>query len=145
MTLLKQLLLGVIGLAAGGTIAAGVYAFLAIIGVFVRLIGKTGTKRRILLYETVIVLGGIWGNLMDLFWIRVPMGDVLGLLFLGTGGLCIGVFVGCLAMSLAETLKALPVMNRRIRLAVGFPYVVLWIGIGKMLGSLFYFYQQIGG
>ncbi len=68
MTLLKQLLLGVIGLAAGGTIAAGVYAFLAIIGVFVRLIGKTGTKRRILLYETVIVLGGISGCLWGMCW-----------------------------------------------------------------------------
>ena len=64
MTLLKQLLLGVIGLAAGGTIAAGVYAFLAIIGVFVRLIGKTGTKRRILLYDTLIVMVVILRNLM---------------------------------------------------------------------------------
>ena len=141
MTLLKQLLLGVIGLAAGGTIAAGVYAFLAIIGVFVRLIGKTGTKRRILLYETVIVLGGILGNLMDLFWIRVPMGDVIGLLFLGTGGLCIGVFVGCLAMSLAETLKALPTLTRRIRLAVGLPYVIFFIAAGKLAGSLLYFWR----
>ena len=141
MTLLKQLLLGVIGLAAGGTIAAGVYAFLAIIGVFVRLIGKTGTKRRILLYETVIVLGGILGNLMDLFWIRVPMGDVIGLLFLGTGGLCVGVFVGCLIMSLAETLNALPVLSRRLRLKTGLPYVILGIAAGKCAGAVFYFFR----
>ena len=141
MTLLKQILLGVIGLAAGGTIAAGVYAFLAIIGVFVRLIGKTGTKRRILLYETVIVLGGILGNLMDLFWIRVPMGDVIGLLFLGTGGLCIGVFVGCLALSLAESLKALPTLPRRVRLAVALPYVIFFIAAGKLAGSLLYFWR----
>ena len=34
-------------------------------------------------------------------------------------------------MSLAETVKALPVMNRRIRLAVGFQYVILAIVTGK--------------
>ncbi len=141
MILLRQILLGIIGLSAGGTIAAGVYAFLAIIGVFVRLIGKTGTKKHILLYETVIVLGGILGNLMDLFHIRLPMGDVPGLIFLGAGGLCVGVFVGCLAMSLAETLKALPTLSRRVRLAVGFPYVIFFIAAGKLTGSLLYFWR----
>ena len=42
MILLKKCLLAFFGLCAGGIIAAGVYAFLAIIGVFVRLMGKTG-------------------------------------------------------------------------------------------------------
>lgn len=42
--LLKQIFLGFTGLCAGGIIAAGVYAFLAIIGVFPRLMGRTGTK-----------------------------------------------------------------------------------------------------
>ena len=144
MTLLKQLLLGVIGLAAGGTIAAGVYAFLAIIGVFVRLIGKTGTREHILLYETVIVLGGILGNLMDLFQLRVPMGEIGGYIFLGAGGLCTGVFVGCLAMSLAETLKAMPVICRRIRLSVGLQYLILSIGLGKLTGSLLFFLTGMG-
>lgn len=41
---LRQSLLVFIGLCAGGVIAAGVFAFLAIIGVFPRVIGKTGTK-----------------------------------------------------------------------------------------------------
>ena len=137
----KNLLLGVIGLAAGGTIAAGVYAFLAIIGVFVRLIGKTGTKRHILLYETMIVLGGVLGNLMDLFQLRLPLGAGAGHIFLGAAGLCTGVFVGCLALSLAETLKALPTLTRRIRLAVGFPCVILSIAAGKLVGSLLYFWR----
>ena len=43
--LLKQIFLGFTGLCAGGIIAAGVYAFLAIIGVFPRLMGRTGTRR----------------------------------------------------------------------------------------------------
>ena len=56
--LLKQIFLGFTGLCAGGIIAAGVYAFLAIIGVFPRLMGRTGTRRHLILYETVIVAGG---------------------------------------------------------------------------------------
>ena len=65
--LLKQLFLGFIGLCAGGIIAAGVFAFLAIIGVFPRLIGKTKTRGHIMLYETLIILGGAVGNVLDIY------------------------------------------------------------------------------
>lgn len=139
--LIRQILLGIIGLCAGGVIAAGVFAFLAIIGVFPRLIGKTKTTGHILMYETFIILGGIIGNLVDLYEIPIRVG---GFAFLAVFGLSVGIFVGCLVMSLAETLKALPVMNRRIRLAVGIQYVILAIGIGKFMGSLFYFSRGIG-
>lgn len=53
-------------------------------------------------------------------------------------------FVGCLVMSLAETLQALPVFSRRIHLAVGFQYVILSIALGKLMGSLIYFVTGIG-
>lgn len=127
--------LGLLGLSAGGVIAAGVFAFLAIIGVFPRLMGRTGTKR-IMLYETLIVLGGILGNVSDLYEIPIGVG---GNVVLGIFGLASGIFVGCLVMSLAETLKALPVINRRIRLAVGLQYVILSVALGKLVGSLVYF------
>ena len=42
-------------------------------------------------------------------------------------------------MSLAETLKALPILNRRIGLAVGLQYLILSIALGKLAGSLAYF------
>ena len=47
-------------------------------------------------------------------------------------------------MSLAETLKALPVLSRRLRLAVGLPYLLLSIAAGKCAGSLYYFLYGIG-
>lgn len=133
--------LAFIGLSAGGVIAAGVFAFLAIIGVFPRLIGKTRTNRHILLYETVIVVGGVLGNVSDIYEVPILWG---GNLFLGIFGLSVGIFVGCLVMSLAETLKALPTINRRIHLAVGLQYVILSIGIGKLIGSLTYFARAMG-
>ena len=122
----QNVALGFLGLSAGGIIAAGVFAFLAIIGVFPRIMGRTGTKR-IFLYETLIILGGIWGNVSDIYEIHIGF------------GLASGLFVGCLVMSLAETLKALPVMNRRIGLAVGLQYVILSVALGKLVGAIAFF------
>lgn len=139
--LLRQVLLVFIGVSAGGVIAAGVFAFLAMIGVFPRLIGKTATHRHILLYETVITLGGAAGNFIDLAKPSIHIG---GNLFLGIFGLSVGIFVGCLVMSLAETLKALPIFSRRIRLASGLPFAVLSIALGKLLGSLVFFSGNFG-
>ncbi len=138
---LKEVFLVFIGLSAGGIIAAGVFAFLAIIGVFPRLIGKTQTKKHILLYESFIILGGILGNISDIYEIPIGFG---GNLALGIYGLSAGIFVGTLVMSLAETLKALPVISRRIHLAVGLQYLILSIGLGKLIGSLIYFTSNLG-
>ena len=154
--LLKQIVLFLAGLCAGGILAAGVFAFLAIIGVFPRVIGKTGTKGHILLYETVIISGGILGNLLDLYEFPVPVaekaalilgperGRLIGEILLGAFGVFTGIFVGCLAMSLAETLKAMPVICRRIRLSVGLQYLILSIGLGKLTGSLLFFLTGMG-
>lgn len=137
----RQLLMAVIGLSAGGVIAAGVFAFLAIIGVYPRLIDKTKTGNHIFLYETVIIVGGILGNVSDIYEIPLHFG---GNLLLSVCGLSVGIFVGCLVMSLAETLKALPVISRRINLAVGLQYLILSIGIGKLVGSLLFFSRGMG-
>ena len=153
---IRTLFLAVMGLASGGIIAAGVFAFLAIIGVFPRLIGKTRTWDHIFLYETVIILGGTLGNVMDLYEFPIPVargaaaffgpyaGNLAGGLVTGIIGLSIGIFVGCLVMSLAETLQALPVISRRIHLAVGFQYLILSIALGKMTGAFLYFLRGMG-
>ena len=54
MMLLKEGLLALIGLSAGGIIAAGVFAFIVTIGVVVRLIGKTHTAKHVRLFEDMI-------------------------------------------------------------------------------------------
>lgn len=138
---LKNCFMGFIGLCSGGIVAAGVFAFLAIIGVFPRLIGKTKTNGHIFLYETMIILGGIIGNVLDLYEFPVLFG---GNVVLGIFGFCVGIFVGCLVMSLAETLKAVPVMNRRIHLAVGIQYIILCLAVGKLTGALIYFSRGMG-
>lgn len=136
---LNYILLGAIGLCAGGVIAAGVFAFIVTIGVVVRLIGKTHTAKHIRLVEDSIVVGGAVGNLANLYKIPIPGGAAV-LVLLGLGG---GIFVGCLIMSLAETLNALPVLSRRIRLSTGLQYVILAMAAGKGVGALLYFF--LGG
>lgn len=49
-----------------------------------------------------------------------------------------GIFVGSLAMSLAESLKVIPIMFKRTKLATGIPVIVVMIALGKGLGT---FYQ----
>lgn len=147
---LRQIFLLFIGLCAGGIIAAGVFAFLAIIGVFPRIIGKTRSHSHIYLYETIIIIGGVFGNLVDVYEFPMPIGTpgiglpFIGHLILAAFGIGSGIFVGCLVMSLAETLKAFPVISRRIRLAVGLQYMILAIALGKLVGSFSYFIFGIG-
>lgn len=133
---LKTVFLIFLGLSAGGVISAGIFAFLAIIGVYPRLIQVTHTREHVLLYETLLIAGGTAGNVMDLY--RIPIAGS-GRLFLIFWGLFTGVFVGCLVMSLAETLKAFPVLGRRIRLSVGIQYMILSMAAGKFAGALIYF------
>ena len=137
----QQAILAFIGVSAGGVVAAGVFAFLAIIGVFPRLIGKTGTRHHIILYETVIILGGVVGNLFDLYEFPILSG---GNMVLGILGLAVGIFVGCLVMSLAETLKTVPILARRIHLAVGLQYIIFSIAAGKLCGAFVYFAREMG-
>ena len=143
MTFLKYAFLIFFGICAGGVIAAGVYAFLAMIGVFVRLMGRTNTGKKACLYEKWIIAGGILGNAADIYEIPMILGKGPGTLFLTAAGLSIGVFVGCLAMSLAETLKALPAMSRRIGLAAGLQYLILGIAAGKFAGAWIYFWKGL--
>lgn len=136
MMLLKEGLLALIGLSAGGIIAAGVFAFIVTIGVVVRLIGKTHTAKHVRLFEDMIVFGGTAGNVVYLYRPSLPGGFPL-LVLMGLGS---GIFVGCLIMSLAETLDSVPVLSRRIRLSTGLQYVILGIAAGKLCGALYHFF-----
>lgn len=141
MTWINHLLLGLVGLAAGGSVAAGTFAFLVMLGVIPRMVGRSKTAKEIMWYENAIILGGILGNLATVFVdISLPFGHV----FIGLFGIAAGIFVGCNAMALAEALKTFPIIFRRMKLKVGLSYLVLAFAVGKTLGSLLYFFRQIG-
>lgn len=132
VTILQNILLAFIGLSGGIAVAGGVFAFISILGILPRLAGKLRLASYIYHLETIIALGGIAGNIFTVFKVPVPLG-IPGLLVFG---LFAGIFVGCLAMALAETLKVIPVLCQRTNLRVGLPYLILAMSLGKGLGSL---------
>ena len=136
MTLIRQCALGILGLCSGVAVAAGVFAFITMLGIVPRMADRTNTAKHIYLYENAIILGGALGNIWYLFEISLPLTAI----YLGVFGLFSGIFVGCLAMALAETLRLLPIMINRLQIQQGFPLVVLGIALGKMTGTLFQYF-----
>lgn len=133
---IKEVLMGITGLAAGTMVAAGVFALITSIGVIPRMADKSHTASHIKSYETAVILGGIWGNLMNIFDIPFPLTWVALLIF----GLFSGVFVGSLATALAESVNSTAVFSRRIKLHRGMGVIILSTALGKAIASLLFFY-----
>lgn len=139
----KEVILAVIGLSAGLIVAGGLFAFIASLGVVSDIADRTHTGKHILLYEDMTSLGGIIGNLVwlyrDAININGVIGEMVGGVLLSVFGLFGGIFTGCWAISLAETLNVFPIFIRRVKLVRGIPYIILSIAIGKGVGSFIYF------
>ena len=134
---IRHAFLGLFGFSAGIAIAAGTFAFIIMIGIVPRIAARSNTAKHTFCYENAILLGGLCGDLLSVFLdVQIPGGRPLLILY----GFCAGIFVGCVAVALAEILKALPIFLRRVRMKEGLPWVVLFMALGKMLGSFFYFF-----
>lgn len=136
MNLIKYITLILIGFCSGIVISGAVFAFIAIIGLVPRLAKRTNTTKHIRLYEQAIILGGIFGTSTLIFNYYIPLSNFI-IIFLA---LCSGIFIGSLAISLAEILDVVPILSRRARIQSGMQYFVLAIAIGKFIGSIIYFY-----
>ena len=134
--MIRYSLLAIIGFAGGLIVAAGVFAFITLLGVLNRLASKTNTAKHILLYENMVILGGILGNTWFIYQWDIPFG-IIGLILFG---LFSGIFGGCQAMALAEVLDVIPIFAKRIKIKYGMPYIVASIAIGKAVGAFFQLY-----
>lgn len=134
--MIRYCLLAIIGFAGGLVVAAGVFAFITLLGVLNRLASKTNTAKHILLYENMVILGGILGNTWFIYQWDIPFG-IIGLILFG---LFSGIFVGCQAMALAEVLDVIPIFAKRIKIKYGMPYIVASIAFGKAVGAFFQLY-----
>ena len=124
------------GLVAGGAIAAGTFAFVMIIGVVPRLIGKCHRAAGTMCFENAIISGAAIGCVWSVFpKVQIPFGWLMLLVF----GLSAGIFVGCIALALAEILDTFPILFRRMHIKRGLFWVVLSIALGKMCGSFYFF------
>lgn len=132
---MKEVFLGFIGLASGTAVSAGVFSFIITVGVVPRIIGKSRTANDVILYENAVILGGTLGNIFALFHLPLHLGIWLVILF----GLSAGIFVGCLAVALAEILNTFPIMFRRLGVKEGLSFIMLFMALGKMAGALYFY------
>ncbi len=139
---LKQCYLGLCGLSLGFAVSGGVFTVLVAVGLVTRFIGKTHTASHIIWYEQTISAGTIVGGLATIYPICYGLEGWLATLALTLFGFFGGIFVGCLAIAIAEMLNGIPIMARRFRFRQGLGYAILGIALGKTVGSLLYF---IGG
>lgn len=123
-------------LVAGGATSAGYVAFIALLGVFEKLSEKYKALNKRIMLEALIILGVTIGNAVELFMIPIPLGT-LGLVFFNLFG---GIFTGCLAGALAETLSIFPILSRRFCIRKSLPYILVAAAFGKAFGSLAQFF-----
>lgn len=155
--MLKTLFLILVGASYGMLSSAGVFTVLVAVGLVPRFAGKTHTSRKVILFEEMVISGTITGCVLTVFsrycqfgaWWQNRFPEKLSL-WLGTGtvvqavfGLFAGMFIGCLALAIAEMLDSIPILARRVSFRHGLGFAVLGIALGKLTGSLLYFYTEL--
>lgn len=153
---MKTLFLIVIGASYGMLSSAGVFTVLVAVGLVPRFAGKTHTSKKVLLYEEMVIFGTLTGCVLSVFsrycqfgaWWQDRFPDQITL-WLGIGvfwqavyGLFAGMFIGCLALAIAEMLDSIPILTRRISFRHGIGLAVLSMAVGKLFGSLIYFLTE---
>ena len=154
--MLSLLVLGFAGFCFGILTAAGVFTVLTAVGLVPRFVGETHSAKEVILYENLIIAGTIVGGVFSVFsdvWTAgaggqngMPTGFllILAYVFLSIAGLFAGMFVGCLALAIAEMLDSIPIFTRRISFRHGLGCMILSIALGKVCGSLLFFLRSIG-
>lgn len=139
MMSVKYFLLAITGLSAGALVSAGIFALITSTGVISRLAGKTHTGKYVRLYENMVILGGIWWNICWVFQVRLFFSYGMQQIFEVIMGLAQGVFVGCLAVALAEALNTTAIFARRVKLRTGLSFIILAVAVGKVIASVIQF------
>lgn len=121
--------------------AAGVFTALTATGLIPRFTAKTHTAKYTMWYENVVVLGVGAGVCCSIYTgcYQINLGVTVATIMQLVYGVFSGMYVGCLALAIAEMLDSIPVLTRRIQLKKGMGIAVLGIAFGKLTGSLIYF------
>ena len=158
---IRQIFMAVLGASFGFIVSGGVFTVLISVGLIPRFAGKMHIAKHIFILEEMVVFGTLAGDFLSVFsdygklgeWVlsnRIfggqategvwhAAGNVLLILF----GALSGIFVGCLALAIAEMLNTIPIFARRIGFRHGLGCAILAVALGKLVGSLIYFTQAV--
>lgn len=145
------------GVSYGLLAAAGVFTVLAAVGLVPRFAGKTHTAKHVMLYEEMVIFGTVTGCVLSIFsrycqlaawWQNTFPGQRellsgIGIFLQAVFGLFAGMFVGCLALAIAEMLDSIPILARRISFRHGLGLAVISMAAGKLCGSILYFFTEL--
>jgi len=154
---MKLFFLFLLGGSFGLLSAAGVFTVLTAVGLVPRFAGKTHTAKKVFLYEEMVIFGTLIGcfasvfseysqiaaMLQTYFPKQIMLWNGLGIVIQIIFGLFSGMFIGCLALAIAEMLDSIPIFARRISFRHGIGLVILGVAIGKLCGSVFYFVKEL--
>ena len=143
-----SLILTIAAAGFGALVSAGVLTVLISVGLIPRFIQRTGTACDAFLYENFIISGTVAGCLISIFPSGLHLGRVMGGALLSVCGIFWGIFEGCVAIAVAEMLDALPIFQRRMEKRIrrhrrGIRPFITAVALGKLAGSLWYFYMGI--
>lgn len=147
---IRDMMLAFLGVSFGLMVAGGVFTVLFVVGMIPRFAGKTDTARYELLYEEFIIAGSIVGCILSIFsftfmfgeWMRLlpeVVYEIVSFTVLVIIGIFSGIFVGCLALALAEMIDSIPIFTRRMGFRHGIGVAVISTALGKLCGSVLYF------
>lgn len=147
---ISEIMMAFLGGCFGLMVAGGVFTVLFVVGMIPRFAGKTNTARYEVLYEEFIIAGSSTGCILSVFEFPHALGewveqlspavyDVVVWIVLSAIGIFAGIFVGCLALALAEMIDSIPIMARRIGFRHGIGVAVIAVALGKLCGSVIYF------
>ncbi len=123
-----------ISFSSGTIIAGAIYGFIVAIGIIPRLVYKTNTKKYLLFYETLIILAAIISAFYTAYEFQILIGKyALMYIYFATG-----IFVGSLAVCVAEVLAVIPILVRRTKLVKHVTTIMIAIALGKGLGGFIF-------
>lgn len=122
------------GLGTGVVLSTGIVSFISMIGIIPRLLSEPKIRSHYLAAGTAASLGIVVGTIFYTWEIYIPIPNI----FIAVFALAFGMFIGCLAVALAEILDVIPVMQRRLKLKKGLHLLIIALSIGKLVGALYY-------
>jgi stage V sporulation protein AB len=132
MSVIKCLLLILIGLGGGLAVGSGLVAFITVLDIIPRLTQLTNAHRYIRSLEWALVAGALFFTFIDFFHWGAHLPVIVSSIY----GIFAGIFVGTLAAGLTEVLNVFPILAKRIHMDGSLLFLLMAVVLGKMTGSL---------
>lgn len=140
---IRYVLLLLVTFFAGTAIAGAFVAFITLIGIIPALARQQRffwkrlyMGQMMYFYECLMIWGVFFGTLVNFYEPGLRLGHLALIVFTFFGGM----FTGCLAGALEETLNIFPIISRRTGIRHGMCYLLMAAAFGKCVGSLVQFY-----